>query len=112
MLINDTDVDGGQSLTAILLAGPSSGTFAFNPNGSFSYTPAADVNGSVSFTYTANDGTADSNVATVTITVDARQRRAGGGRRPAATTEDAGVSGNVLDNDYDPDAGAALSLTA
>jgi len=32
-----------------------------------------DFNGSDSFTYKANDGTIDSNVATVTITVGARK---------------------------------------
>ena len=40
-------------------------------DGSFTYTPNADFNGTDSFTYTASDGTAASNVATVTMTVDA-----------------------------------------
>ncbi|MDP2734062.1 MAG: cadherin-like domain-containing protein, partial [Hoeflea sp.] len=40
-----------------------------NANGSFTYMPNANFNGSDSFTYKANDGAADSNVATVTITV-------------------------------------------
>src|SRR5207247_600245 len=40
-------------------------------NGSFTYTPAANFNGADSFTYKANDGTLDSNLATVTITVNA-----------------------------------------
>ena len=47
------------------------GTLTLNANGSFTYTPAANYNGTDSFTYKANDGTADSNVATVTITVTA-----------------------------------------
>ena len=34
------------------------------------YTPAADYYGPDSFTYQANDGTADSNIATVTVTVN------------------------------------------
>jgi len=34
------------------------------------YTPAANWNGSDSFTYQTSDGTASSNVATVTITVN------------------------------------------
>jgi hypothetical protein len=37
----------------------------------FTYTPAANYNGSDSFTFKANDGTADSNIATVSITVNA-----------------------------------------
>src|SRR5438093_8486347 len=42
-----------------------------DPNASFSYTPDANFDGSDSFTYNANDGTLDSNVATVSITVNA-----------------------------------------
>ena len=48
----------------------SNGTLSLNADGSFSYTPDADWNGTDSFTYTANDGVLDSNVATVTITVN------------------------------------------
>ena len=40
-----------------------------NPDGSFSYPPTANWHGTDTFTYKANDGQADSNVATVTITV-------------------------------------------
>ena len=42
-----------------------------NANGSFSYIPAAGFGGTVTFTYQADDGTARSNTATVTITVNA-----------------------------------------
>ena len=42
-----------------------------NANGTFTYTPAANYNGSDTFTYHANDGTGNSNIATVTITVNA-----------------------------------------
>jgi CSLREA domain-containing protein len=68
VLSNDTDVDG-DALTAVLVAGPSRGELTLNPDGSFSYTPAANYNGSDSFTYMANDGTLDSNVATVSLTI-------------------------------------------
>src|SRR5438445_201431 len=68
VLANDTDVDG-DVLTAIVVSGPTHGTLTLGANGSISYTPAADYNGLDSFTYRANDGTANSNVATVTITV-------------------------------------------
>ncbi len=74
---NDTDVDG-DALTAAVVAGPSHGTLVLNANGSLSYTPAANYHGSDSFTYKANDGTADSNVATVSLTVTAVNDAAGG----------------------------------
>ena len=70
VLTNDTDVDG-DDLTAKLVKGPLHGTLKLNANGSFTYEPVADYNGSDSFTYKANDGLADSNVVAATITVTA-----------------------------------------
>jgi hypothetical protein len=70
VLQNDTDAQG--DLTAVLVSGPSDASaFDLNEDGSFSYTPASDFNGSDSFTYRASDGQAQSEVATVTITVNA-----------------------------------------
>ncbi len=41
-----------------------------NPDGSFSYTPDKDYNGTDTFTYTADDATVGPATATVTITVN------------------------------------------
>lgn len=69
VLGNDSDIDG-DSLTAILATPPANGTVVLNPNGSFVYTPNSGSScGTDSFTYRANDGTTNSNVAMVTITV-------------------------------------------
>jgi VCBS repeat-containing protein len=68
VLANDTDANN-DTLTATLVNGPSHGMLTLNPDGSFSYTPAANHNGSDSFTYKANDGTADSGVASVSINI-------------------------------------------
>ena len=70
VLANDTDVDG-DSLTAVKVSDPAHGTLTLNSDGSFVYTPAADYSGADSFTYKASDGAADSNVATVSLTVTA-----------------------------------------
>jgi VCBS repeat-containing protein len=70
VLGNDSDVDG-DALEAVLVDDVAHGTLTLNADGSFSYEPDPNFNGSDSFTYKANDGVADSNVATVTITVDA-----------------------------------------
>ncbi|MEM8672094.1 MAG: DUF2341 domain-containing protein, partial [Planctomycetota bacterium] len=69
ILDNDSDVEGS-AVTAVLVSGPSNGSLTLNSNGSFDYTPDADFSGTDSFTYTANDGTVDSGIATVTITVN------------------------------------------
>ena len=71
VLTNDTDVDAGTTLTAAVATGPANGTLTLDANGSFTYTPNAAFSGSDSFTYRANDGTADSNTATVSLTVTA-----------------------------------------
>jgi large repetitive protein len=70
LLANDTDGDS-DPLTAIKVSDPTSGSVTLNTDGSFTYAPNANFNGSDSFTYKANDLVADSNVATVTITVNA-----------------------------------------
>src|SRR5262249_36296122 len=57
VLGNDADADG-DGLTASWVFGPAHGTLTFNADGSFTYTPAANYNGSDSFTYKANDGKA------------------------------------------------------
>ena len=69
VLANDSDVDG-DALTEILVSDVSHGTLTLNADGSFTYTPATDYNGTDSFTYKANDGELDSNVATVSIILD------------------------------------------
>ncbi|KQP65240.1 hypothetical protein ASF41_22040 [Methylobacterium sp. Leaf111] len=65
-----TDVDS-PSLSYAVGTGPSHGTLALNTDGSFTYTADANYNGTDSFTYTANDGAADSAVASVNLTVNA-----------------------------------------
>jgi VCBS repeat-containing protein len=70
VLGNDNDADG-DALTAVPVAGPQHGTLTLDPGGTFTYTPHANFNGADSFTYKVNDGEADSNVATVNLTINA-----------------------------------------
>jgi VCBS repeat-containing protein len=69
VLGNDSDVDGNELLTSVLVSGPAHGTLTLNPDGSFTYTPNPNFYGTDTFTYRAFDGELYSNVATVTITV-------------------------------------------
>ena len=64
--LGGSDVDS--SLTFSVVAGPGNGTLSGTPP-NVTYTPAGNFNGSDSFTFKANDGSLDSNVATVSITV-------------------------------------------
>jgi len=70
VLSNDTDPDG-DPLTAVVNTLPGNGTLTLNSDGSFVYTPNADFNGADSFTFKANDTLLDSNIATVSITINA-----------------------------------------
>src|SRR4029079_18940284 len=70
VLTNDTDADG-DSLTAALQDGPTNGSAEVSADGSFTYTPNADFNGSDSFTYVADDGQGGTAIGTVSITVNA-----------------------------------------
>lgn len=88
VLGNDNDVDG-DALTVVIDADASSGILAPLPDGSFTYTANAGAT-SDSFTYHANDGVADSNVATVTITVSAPVNTA-----PVAVDDAAGTVKNI-----------------
>ena len=69
VLGNDTDPQF-DALTAILNTPPTRGTLTLGSNGSFTYTPSAGLTGPDSFTYRANDGALNSNIATVSITVN------------------------------------------
>ena len=112
VLGNDTDLDG-DTITAVLDTDVSDGTLVLNPDGSFTYTPDADFNGTDSFTYHANDGALDSNIATVTITVNATNDVPVAVDDNYSTNEDTTLNVNallgVLNNDFDDD-GDSLSL--
>jgi hypothetical protein len=76
VLSNDSDPNG-DALTVTNVTQPANGTTQRNANNTVTYTPNAGFTGSDTFTYTANDGQANSNVATVTVTV-----AGGGGGNP------------------------------
>ena len=64
-----TDTEGSD-LTYSIVSEPTNGTVTVSGS-TATYTPSDDYNGSDSFTYKANDGTDDSNTATVSITITA-----------------------------------------
>jgi len=74
-----------------------------NADGSFTYTPNANYCGPDSFTYKANDGTADSNIATVSIDVTCVNDHLMAVDDFNTTTIGACIDINVTINDYDPE---------
>jgi VCBS repeat-containing protein len=105
VLGNDTDADGNP-LSASVVTGPAHGTLTLNANGAFTYTPDANFNGTDTFIYRASDGTAQSNPATVTITVNASNDAPTATADAYSTGEDTALTVNapgVLTNDSDAD---------
>jgi len=109
ILSNDTDPDS-DPLVAILDSGVSHGLLALDPNGSFVYTPTLSYIGPDSFTYHANDGIDNSNLATVSLTVTGTNTSPDALDDNSTTPEDNPVSVDVLANDSDAD-GDTLSIS-
>ncbi len=106
VLGNDTDADG-DALTAAVVSGPTNGTLTLSADGSFTYSPVAEFSGGDSFTYRANDGGLDSNIATVSITIHPVDDDPVAVADAATVAEDAAATAiDVLANDTDPDGGA------
>ncbi|MHC4403368.1 MAG: Ig-like domain-containing protein, partial [Planctomycetota bacterium] len=68
VLANDSDPEGGP-LTVTLESDVTQGTLVLGTDGLFTYKPNEGFHGTDSFTYRANDGVADSSLATVSISV-------------------------------------------
>src|SRR5205814_1689716 len=97
VLANDSDSDGTVDATTVtIISAASHGTTSVNPaTGAVTYTPASNYTGPDSFTYQVKDNLgADSNVATVSITVNALSVAAG-----ITGTEYLDVTGNGLTAD-------------
>ncbi|MBS3648086.1 tandem-95 repeat protein [Pseudaminobacter sp. 19-2017] len=110
--VTASDVDNAAGdLTYSLVSGAVDGNgnavagLTFNPDGTFSFHGPQDFNGTVTFTYKANDGALDSNAETVTITVapvnDAPVAQPGA----ASGDEDTTITGAVTASDVDNAAG-------
>jgi len=98
VLANDTDADT-EPLSAVRDTWTTNGALVFNSDGSFIYTPNANYCGADSFTYHANDLTADSNIATVDIHVVCVNNAPVADNDSKSTDEDTPVNVDVQAND-------------
>ena len=108
----DTDIDG-DSFTITENTDPSNGSVIVNADGTFTYTPNANFNGTDSFTYTLSDGKA-TDIATVTIEINSINDDPVATDDTATTTEDTPITIAAIDllaNDTDID-GDTLTLEA
>jgi DNA/RNA endonuclease G (NUC1) len=109
VLANDSDVDG-DSLTVSAVTQGAHGSVTNNGN-DVSYSPAANFNGSDSFTYTMSDGHGGTATANVSVTINAVNDAPVANDDSATTDEDTSVNINVLTNDADVD-GDSMTVSA
>ena len=99
--LTGSDVDGDE-LTFTVVSQPESGTLSGTaPN--LAYSPKANYSGSDSFTFKANDGSADSNTATVTISVVSVNDKPVVSGQSVEVNEDEEVSITLTGSDEDGD---------
>ena len=107
VLVNDYDPNA-DPLTVGLITDVSNGSLVLNGDGSFTYTPDLNFNGTDSFVYEVCDDNAPSNncaQATVTISISPVNDAPNAVNDPGETTsEDTPVVNSVLANDSDPEA--------
>jgi hypothetical protein len=104
VLANDLDIDD-DVLGVVNATAPSSGTLEMNPDGSYSYTPAADFVGTDSFQYLATDGRGGFALGTVMLKVMQVNDAPIANDDFGYTTLSQPVLVKVLENDSDIDSG-------
>lgn len=71
LLANDSDMDSA-SLSPVIVTGPMHGTVVVIVDGTIRYTSTTNYSGPDSFTYRVSDGIAQSALATVSLSIRAR----------------------------------------
>jgi Ca2+-binding RTX toxin-like protein len=102
VLANDTD-GNGQPLTISGTPTAPNGTVTVNADGTITYTPDEDFNGTDTITYTVTDPDGNTSTSTVTVTVTPVNDAPVANDDTATTPEDTPVVIGVLGNDTDPD---------
>ncbi|MEM6317594.1 MAG: Ig-like domain-containing protein, partial [Bacteroidota bacterium] len=106
VLPNDSDPENDNlTINTTPIDQPDNGSVSLNANGTYTYIPAPDFNGTDSFQYeVCDDGTPSlCDTATVTITVNPVNDNPIAVDDTNSTDEDTPVNGNVLPNDSDPE---------
>ena len=110
ILANDSDPDG-DPLQAVSYTMPDHGSLAFNPDKTFSYTPAAGYQGADQFTYTIRDNRGASASASVLLTIVETAEPPTAADDHVVTEADVPVTIDVLGNDQLP-AGQQIRIVA
>jgi VCBS repeat-containing protein len=101
----------GDTLTYTIVTGPANGSVTLGANGAYTYTPDGNFNGSDSFTFRANDGNVNSNVETVSLTINAVNDAPNDINLGANSVSENAANGTVVGTATaaDPDAGSSFT---
>ena len=110
VISNDTDPDGDNlAINTTAITAPANGVLTINVDGTIAYTPTPGYFGTDEFTYEVCDDGTPQSCANVLVTIDILEDD---GFNDLYATDDLSSaeegqlqSGNVTDNDYDPEAG-------
>lgn len=104
-----------QTITYSIVSSGSQGTAVVTDptSGAYTYTPGPNLNGTDTFTFKASDGNQDSNIATVTVTIQPVNDNPVAVDDPFSVDEDTAVTitfAELIVNDFHPD-GASVSFS-
>lgn len=105
VLSNDSDPDGDTlTVNTTPVVAPAHGALVLRTDGTYTYTPNANYNGTDSFTYEISDGNGGKATAVVTLTITPTNAPPVASNDTATTAEDTPLNGSsLLANDTDPD---------
>jgi chitodextrinase len=110
IVLTASDVDGNP-LTYILVDNPTNGALSGSiPD--LTYTPNPDYNGTDNFTFKVNDGTLESNIATISVTIDSVNDQPVAEEQSVSRAEDTTVGITLTGNDVDNDPVSYIVLTS
>ena len=103
VVTNDTDIDiGGGTLQVTQVTDGTNGTAVVNLDGTVTYTPSPDFNGTDTITYTVSDGQGGFDTATVDITVNAVNDAPVISSVDSAVVSEEGLSSGLSDSTGNP----------
>ncbi|WP_299614391.1 tandem-95 repeat protein [uncultured Tateyamaria sp.] len=103
LIDNDTDVDGDPLTIGTVSVPPEQGEVVDNGDGTVTFTPAPNFNGTATIDYTVIDGQGGEDDGQAIVSVGAVNDGPDAVDDTATTDEDTPVTIDVLDNDADPD---------
>ncbi|MUT64597.1 S-layer homology domain-containing protein [Paenibacillus sp. NEAU-GSW1] len=104
-ILTSSDIDEGETQTYSVIDQGGKGTVSITnaSTGAYTYTPNADATGTDTFTFQVNDGEANSNIATINITINGENDAPVANPGTLSVTEDTAKTGRLSAADSEGD---------